>query len=160
MTDHKKGNTVEIKTSRGTMYVSRKDVIHFPEGLFGFEEYKDYAVFDIKDCKPFKSMLSIQEGGPDFVVVDPFLIVKDYNPLELYTSPEELPFGSQVELTVLSIVTLAEDPKDITANFRGPLFLNISTGIAKQVILPDDQYSTHELLQITENIHETVFSCI
>ena len=136
------GKLVTLKTSRGTIAVEKKNLIHFPGGLYGFEEFTDFALFDIKDCKPFRSMLSVQEGGPDFVVVEPILIFDDYAPLESIKSIKEFDLGEPLELVVLAIVTLAENPEDITVNLRGPIFLNIAARRAKQVILPDDTYQT------------------
>ena len=133
---------VTLKTSRGAIAVEKKNLIHFNGGLYGFEEYTDFALFDIKDCPPFRSMLSVQEGGPDFVVVEPVLIFSDYTPLVSIKSLNEYDLGKPLELVVLSIVTLAENPEDITVNLRGPIFLNHATRCAKQVILPDDTYQT------------------
>lgn len=138
---------IPIKTSQGTKYVCKEDIINFPEGLLGFRGYTDYVIFDIIGCEPFRSMLSVEEGGPDFVVIESSLIVDDYSPLDYYTSPEELGIGSPVEFIVLSIVTLSENPENITVNLRGPLFINLATSLAKQVILPDERYVTrHPLL--------------
>ena len=133
---------ISLKTTNGTLKVEKKNLIHFPLGLYGFEEFTDFALFDIKDCKPFRSMLSVQEGGPDFVVVEPHLIFDDYNPLESIGPLNEIGIGETVEIVILSIVTLAEKPEDITVNLRGPIFLNLTTRKAKQIVLQDDTYPT------------------
>ena len=133
---------ISIKTSHGIRQVSKKDIIHFLEGLLGFAEYTDFVIFDIKDCEPFKSMLSVVEGGPDFIVVEPISIFEDYSPLDYFSSSEELGIGDPAELVVLSIVTLAEDPEDSTVNLRGPLFVNLSSKLARQIVLPDDRHSS------------------
>jgi flagellar assembly factor FliW len=137
-------NRIPVKTSHGVRYVSKNDIIHFPEGILAFGEYTDFVIFDIKGCEPFKSMLSVKEGGPDFVVVETMSIFDNYSPLDSFSSLEEMDIGCPVELVVLSLVTLAEDPKDITVNLRGPVFLNLSTNLAMQVVLPDERYSTRE----------------
>ena len=133
---------IQIKTSHGVKYVNKKDVIHFSEGLPGFEDYYDFVIFDIKNCEPFKSMLSVKDGGPDFIVVDPFQIFQDYLPQNILLFMKDLNIKTSLELKVLSIVTLAEKSEDITVNLRGPIFLNPASHMAKQVILPDDRYST------------------
>lgn len=134
--------TVTIHTPDGAVTVYKKDLIHFPDGLFGFPQYTDFAIFDINDCKPFKSMRSSQPGGPEFVVVEPLRIFEDYDPLSEFNSLDELELGSPLELVVLSIVTLAEDPRDITVNLRGPVLLNLQTRCARQVALQDERYLT------------------
>ncbi|MBN1290304.1 MAG: flagellar assembly protein FliW [Candidatus Latescibacteria bacterium] len=134
--------SVTLKTSRGIIEIDTKDVIHFPEGILGFEGYNDFAILDITDCKPFKSMLSVKEGGPDFVVVEPLLIFDDYTPLDSAGPIHDLGLGDPLNLVILSIVTLSEKTEDITINLSGPIFLNQATGLAKQVALPDEKYHT------------------
>ena len=141
-------DSISIRTSGGIRNVSKKDIIHFPEGLLGFREYTDFVIFDVKDCEPFKSMLSVVEGGPDFVVVEPISIFKNYSPLDYFSSLNELDIDVPVELVVLSIVTLSEEPKNTTVNLRGPLFVNLTLNLAKQIVLPDEQYSARVSLMV------------
>ena len=133
---------VSLETSRGIIKVEKKNVVHLPLGLYGFEDYTDFALFDLKDCEPFRSMLSIQKGGPDFVVVESALIFEDYDPLDSIGPLDEFGLGNPVEIVFLSLVTLAENPEDITANLRGPILLNLATRKAIQVVLQDEKYST------------------
>ena len=51
---------------------------------------------------------------------------------------------------MLSIVTLSEEPKDTTVNLRGPLFVNLESNLAKQIVLPDEQYSARVSLMVEE----------
>ncbi|MHB9027983.1 MAG: flagellar assembly protein FliW [Candidatus Latescibacterota bacterium] len=137
---------VVIKTPHGEVEVNTKNIVHFPDGLIGFEEYTDFAIFDLKDCPPFKSLLSIKEGGPDFVVLEPLEFFEDYASCVAdipYEGPE---LGSPYDLALLSIVTLAERPEEITVNLRGPIFLNRITRFARQVVIPDDRFQTKEPL--------------
>lgn len=133
---------VKIRTSRGEIEIDTKDVIHFPEGLFGFESYRDFVIFDLKECHPFKSMLSVRDGGPDFVVLEPLEVFEDYAPYVIGIPEEHPELGESYDLVLLSIVTLAERPEDITVNLRGPIFLNRQTRRAKQVILADERCRT------------------
>lgn len=139
-----------IKTSRGEIRVDEKDIIHFPEGLIGFEEYTDFVVFDIKGCEPFKSMLSVKEGGPDFVVLEPLRIFDDYAPFVIPVSSERRDLGDPLDLVLLSIVTLDEKPENITVNLRGPIFLNLKTRNARQVVLHDERCKTKYPLLVSQ----------
>lgn len=137
------GDPVTIRTSHEEIEVDRSDIIHFPEGLIGFEEYTDFVIRDIKGCAPFKSMLSIREGGPDFVVIEPVLVFEDYFPFVAdVTAGGPEPGDPKDDLMLLSIVTLSDRPEDITVNLRGPVILNLRTRRAKQVIIPDDRFRT------------------
>jgi flagellar assembly factor FliW len=136
------GEYLVLKTQRGEIRVDRNDVIHFPEGLFGFENFTDFAIFDIKGCEPFKSMLSVTEGGPDFVVLEPLEVFEDYSTYVSQATQNQPDMDSPADMVLLSIVTLAENPENITVNLRGPIFLNLKTRSARQVVLPDDRCTT------------------
>ena len=131
-----------LKTHRGDIRVDRNDVIHFPEGLFGFEDFTDFAIFDIKGCEPFKSMLSVKEGGPDFVVLEPLKVFEDYSTFVSQIPQNQSDLENPVDMVLLSIVTLSERPENITVNLRGPIFLNLKTRSARPVVLPDDRCKT------------------
>lgn len=137
---------IAIETRDGTRHVGQDEIIKFSEGLPGFERYTEYAVFDINGCPPFKSMLSIEKGGPDFVVIDPGDVFRNYEP---FTSLPQFVFPGQspsIEVAVLSIVTLTDDPADSTVNLRGPIIIDLATRSARQVVLSDETYSTREPL--------------
>ncbi len=136
------GEYLVIKTSRGEIRVDRTEVIHFPDGLIGFEDYTDFAIFDIKGCEPFKSMLSVAEGGPDFVVLEPLRVFEDYSSFVADIPRQQTDLGSSVDTVLLSIVTLADKPENTTVNLRGPIFLNLKTRSARQVDIPDDRCKT------------------
>ncbi len=136
------GERITIKTGRGIMEVDRSRIVHFPEGIIGFEGYTDFVILDIKDCPPFKSMLSVVEGGPDFVVIEPLSIFEDYASMTSSVPLDATGIGDPVDLVLLSIVTLSDKPDDVTVNLRGPIFLDLKTRLAKQVIIPDDRCRT------------------
>jgi len=150
MAAREKDETIAIKTANGIRHVRKEDIIYFPDGIPGFEDYTDFVFFDIKDCEPFRSMLSVVEGGPDFVVVETRTVLCDYLPPDTMPSVEELDLGTPLELVILSIVTLADKPEDITINLRGPLFVNLATSRAKQVIIDDERYQTRKPILVRD----------
>jgi len=147
MSENTHDGRIKIDTPGGTRFVDEKDVVHFQDGLLGFPGPRDYVFFDITGCEPFKSMLTVEPGGPDFVVVETGQVFENYNPLELL-SDGEVNLGASVELAILSIVTLAEDPEDTTANLSGPLLVNLKTGKGKQVVLSDERYKTQQRMLV------------
>ena len=136
------GEYLVLNTARGEIRVNRNDIIHFPDGIIGFEDYTEFAIFDIKGCEPFKSMLSVKEGGPDFVVLEPLRIFEDYSAFVSNIPRKQTDLGNPTDMVLLSIVTLAEKPENITVNLRGPIFLNLKTRNARQVVLSDDRCKT------------------
>lgn len=149
MAGKKQEKSIPVKTSGGVRYVSESDIIRFPDGLLGFDDYTDFVFFDIEGCEPFRSMLSVKDSGPDFVTIEPLGIFDDYKPLDDISSCESLDLSRSAEYVVLSIVTLSENPEDITVNLRAPLIINLTTSIGKQVILNDDTYPTRQQLYVS-----------
>lgn len=133
---------IPITTSNGVRYISESDIVRIPDGVLGFKDYTDFVFFDIEGCEPFKSMLSVKEGGPDFVVVETQTIIDDYRPFDAIHSLEHVDFDTPFEPVVLSIVTLSENPEDITVNLRAPLVINIAASTGRQIILDDERYVT------------------
>jgi len=98
MVEEKTDKRISIRTSRGPRYVNEGDIFHFPDGLLGFPEYTDYVFFDIEGCEPFRSMLSVKEDGPDFVVVEAASVIDDYEPLNSVSSIGKLGLGEPLEI--------------------------------------------------------------
>ena len=85
----------------GTIEIDDSKIIHFPGGIIGFPEMKDFAlVHDEEKGKdvPVRWLQSIQEPQFAMPVMDPLLVSGDYNPEvedELLKSIEAL--SDQVE---------------------------------------------------------------
>lgn len=67
---------VETKT-KGCVEISNDRLISIPSGLFGFEEYTDFALVD-SEYEPLMWLQSLQEKNLAFLLIDPFLITDDY----------------------------------------------------------------------------------
>ena len=67
----------------GEMEIDDSKIIHFPAGIIGFPEMTDFAlVFDEEKGKtsPIRWLQSLQETNFALPVMDPLLVVQDYNP--------------------------------------------------------------------------------
>ncbi|MDR2728785.1 MAG: flagellar assembly protein FliW, partial [Chitinispirillales bacterium] len=56
----------------------------------------------------------------------------------------ELSVDDPQDLILYSIVTIKENPVESTANLAGPVFINKTKKIGKQIIIDDDRYNTQE----------------
>ena len=80
---------VETK-AYGLIDVDESQRLTFPQGLFGFENYKDYVLLDAEQ-QPFYWLQSVDQEHIAFVLVNPFLFRPDY---EMNIDNEELlPIG-------------------------------------------------------------------
>ena len=131
-----------VKTkSSGNIEVDNAHIITIPEGLFGFEEYTKYALIEC-EYKPFMWLQSVQSSELAFLVVDPFIICKDY---EIDVDDKELSkigIVSPSEVCVLVLITIPQDGSPVTANRLGPLVINRTNNKAMQTILTNDRWTT------------------
>ncbi|MCR3920906.1 MAG: flagellar assembly protein FliW, partial [Firmicutes bacterium] len=86
------------------------------------------------------------QDGPSFILTKPGLFFNDYlvkiNKNELV---EEL-LAHDDDIEVYSIVTVPDNPADMTTNLMAPLLINEATGLGCQVVLHDSQYTTRHHL--------------
>ncbi len=139
---------MDVKTKIGTtVQIDKKDILEIPEGLFGFEEYKNYAIFD-SEYPPFMWMQSLEESSLAFLIVDPFLVADDY---ELDIDDKALykiGISNPAEVCVMAIVTIPAGGSPVTANLQGPLVINRSNNKCMQVILNSNKWTTkHDIVK-------------
>ncbi|MGN0728783.1 flagellar assembly protein FliW [Treponema sp.] len=138
--------TVETKT-KGCVEVPDDRFISLPFGLFGFEEYTDFALVD-SEYEPLVWLQSLQEKNLAFLLIDPFLIADDYE-AEI-DDAELLKIGIKdpSDVTVFTIVTVPDDGSAVTANFQGPLIINRKNHQCIQAVLDGSKYTTkHNILE-------------
>ncbi len=131
----------------GELEITEDKIIHFENGLKGFEDKKDYAIinnFDTEDPVPFFWLQSTEDPDLAFVLTVPFIFKPDYQ-FELPEDIEKkLHIGPKAELGVYSIVKIPEKVKDFTYNLQAPIVINYKTREADQIILYDEPYSPRE----------------
>ncbi|MCG8571547.1 MAG: flagellar assembly protein FliW [Spirochaetes bacterium] len=138
---------MKIKTKAfGEIEVKEKQKIYFAEGILGFEDIHHYFLIDNQEGGPFFWLQAENVPEIAFVVIEPNLVDVNY---QLQTDPKdlkELNLEDKENMLLLSIVTINDDPKDITVNLLGPLVINKNTHQAKQVISTTDQYTVRHPL--------------
>lgn len=120
----------------GEIDIADEKIIHFVNGLVGFPEMEDFALIHNEEKGPggIAWLQSMQEPQFAIPVMDPLLIKESYNPQvedELLKPLGE--FGPE-DMLVLVTVSIPSDIQKMTANMKGPIVINTSTGKACQVI--------------------------
>jgi flagellar assembly factor FliW len=132
---------MKIKTKPyGEIEVSEKQKIHFPDGLFGFEETRDFYLLDSKEG-PFYWLQAADHPELAFILIDPRIFKGDY---QLSVRQEDYScIGARDEKEVIdfAIVTVPEDVQKISANLMGPIIINRKSRKARQAISENDDYS-------------------
>ena len=137
----------------GTIDIAEEKIIHFPEGIIGFPDCKDFTlIFDEEkgNKKSISWLQSIDESVFALPVMDPLLIKEDYHPMV-----EEELLAVLGELTtentfILVTVTVPEQIENMSVNLQAPIIINADTRKACQIIVSDDypvKYKIYELLK-------------
>jgi flagellar assembly factor FliW len=129
----------------GEIEVDERQKIRFPQGILGFEDLKDYVMFDAAQ-PPFYWLQSMDRVEIAFVLIDPTIFRPDYSP---DVDPEELSeigITSVADMLVLTIVTIPPDSRLMTANLQGPLVINKQTRVARQVVSPNPKWGVRHLI--------------
>lgn len=127
----------------GEIEIADDKIIHFDNGLMGFEEYKDFTLlYDSEAVKrPFFSWLQcVTEKGLAFPVVNPLNVIKDYNPVVEDAILEPLGELKDEDIVLLVLATIPKDVKETSVNMKAPIIINASNGKAIQVILEKGDY--------------------
>ena len=130
----------------GAIEYKSQDVLNVPDGVLGFSHLQRFLLIEGQDFEPFRFLQSIDEPAICFPLIDPLQVDAQYR-LELKPEVrEELGFKSPDEGLVYSVVTLAENPAETTANLYAPLVINTSNMRGSQIILFDSDYSVSQPL--------------
>ncbi len=133
---------MEVKTkSNRIVEVSEKQIVTFPNGLLGFEEYKEFALID-SEYAPFIWLQSTKESSLAFLMIDPFLICSDYEADIDDETLKSIGVESPEDLIIMTLITIPKDGSGVTANFLGPIVINKKNRKCLQVILNDNRWST------------------
>jgi flagellar assembly factor FliW len=149
------GIPLQIHTTRfGLIEYSPQDLLHFPDGLLGFQDLTDYLLIPLEANPAFFWLQSVQEGQVAFLITDPFLFFTDYQVELSETLKQELAITKRDQVVLYAIVTIpASGVKDMTANLVGPLIINRENGRGAQHVLGGNQYHTkHRLFNKTDTV--------
>jgi flagellar assembly factor FliW len=110
----------------GTLTIPRNEILTFPDGLPGFEEFHRFTLL-ATSATGLYWLQSIEEQALAFLVVEARRIAP--------TAWPEHP-------TALAIVTLPAGPGAASANLQAPLLVDTDRALGRQMIAPDSSWGT------------------
>lgn len=130
----------------GELDVDERQLVTFPAGLLGFEQFKKYALLDAPQ-KPFFYLQSLDVTELAFILIDPFLFRSDYQVDVSDEALGEIGIASPDEVLVFAIVTVPGDGGAATANLMGPLVINKTNRHGMQAVLADARWKVkHDIM--------------
>ena len=121
----------------GDKEISEQEIIYFPNGIIGFENYTKYIIVENPNFKPFSWLVSLEREDFALPMVNPFLLIKEYQmqfPSELTCELQEN--GNHFE--VFCIVSLNGEHGGTTLNLKGPILVDYLAKRGRQIVLTAD----------------------
>ena len=131
----------------GEIDCPEEEALHFPEGLFGFEEEKEFFLLPFEGSEG--NLLCFQSTvtpGLAFVAMNPFSLKPDYAPKLAPGELAEMGVERSEELCFYALCVVRSPVSDSTVNLRCPVAVNEDTHRAVQVILEERAYKMHHRL--------------
>lgn len=110
--------------------------IYLPEGLKGFESVKNFIVKANEGEVPLLWLESFDSPEIVFLMIDPYLIFKDYHPEISIDDKKKIHLKGEDKGLLLCLIRMREImKKGLLVNLSAPLLVNLHEGLASQVIL-------------------------
>lgn len=134
---------MEIKTQYfGSIPYCEEEIIHFPDGLFGFSELKKYVPLAFQDnSDSLISLQSVDDYRISFILMNPFQLYSEYAPI--LTAEDSNLLKASYDDNIISyyvICVIHEHMEESTVNLKAPIAVNTETREAKQIILDNPLY--------------------
>lgn len=114
--------------------------ITLTQGLLGLEQYAKFELKPFEEGTPFYTMQSLESAELSLIVMDPALLVEDYAFDLNDDDVAELGITEPDDVMVMVVMTIPENPQEMTANLLGPLVFNRSTNKGKQIVLHGSEW--------------------
>lgn len=135
---------MNIKTRYfGDIDLEESKIITFENGLFGFEEYKRFALLFNSETeeRPAISWLQcVDEQSLALPVLIPTLVMPDYNPVVEDGVLTSLGDWNEENISVLVTITVPKDLKQMTTNMKAPIIINTDSMKGCQVVVENQDY--------------------
>lgn len=127
-------------TSEDKEHTGDRIVIHFPEGIYGFEDVKDFVLLQEDEKKVIWSLQAANDACTRLIVIDPFLAAPKYRPKLSADDLKALGNPNADDLCWLAVAVIRKKLEDSVVNLKSPIVANVKSHMGRQVILEDGDY--------------------
>ena len=126
---------IEIDTRLGRRCIDAEKVIHFPRGLAGFENERDFILLQIRPDAPLLILQSVTTPVVGLLVADPYSFFdKSYAPQVSEAEKQLLSIESLDQAALLVTVSIpAGAPEKAVLNLTGPIVINFEMRVGLQI---------------------------
>lgn len=134
-----------INTTRfGKVNVENEDLLVFPEGILGFQDLRQFVLLDDPNDDIFAWLQSCELSSIAFPVLEPEIFGQFYSVNLTKNENESLKLDVDQKPTFLNIITIPDDPTQMTANIKAPIVINAKQRLARQCVLQDNSLAIRE----------------
>lgn len=109
----------------GTLETERDKLIYFPDGIMGFPDNKQFALFPIEEGNPFCLLQSVDRRDLGFFVTDP----------RNFSNSRDLPKRMTLSGDSQVYITVCQMDGGFVGNLAGPLVVDPKTRRGRQEVL-------------------------
>ena len=126
---------IEIDTRLGRRCIDADKVIHFPRGLAGFENERDFILLQIRPDAPLLILQSVTTPVVGLLVADPYSFFdKSYAPQVSDAEKQLLSIEGLEQAALLVTVSIpAGAPEKAVLNLTGPIVINFEGRVGLQI---------------------------
>ena len=127
----------------GEIDVDETKILTFDDGLIGFENLKKFTLIYNNETEASSNVTwlqSLDEPLVAFPVINPFYVMKEYNPI--VEDEVLIPLGELKEdsTAIFLTLTVPSDITKMTTNLKAPIIINAETKKGCQVIAENPEY--------------------
>lgn len=131
----------------GTIEVPDDKIISMEKPVLGFEKYRRFCLLEIDEFRPLLWLQSVDDETIVLPVVNPRMFYPEYkieiNPNEI----AELRIDDVSTVETYVVMTITDNPEDISVNLQGPILINTDNNLGKQLVLVNSDYEVkHKIM--------------
>ncbi|HOZ47188.1 MAG TPA: flagellar assembly protein FliW [Candidatus Hydrogenedentes bacterium] len=132
---------MQLETTRfGIIEVAEDSVITFTQPIVGFQNYRRFILLPGPEGSVVKWLQSVEVADLAFILMDPRLVVPDYDVPLSRSELDELAVTGTDGLDIYTLLVVPTDHTKIRTNLKAPVLINATQRLAKQTILERSDY--------------------
>lgn len=115
-------------------------VVHFPQGLPGFEKLTRFFLCERERLQPLTLLVALDTADVALPLLRSADFLRDYAPRIPASDLAALEANSVEDLNLFVVVTFERRDGSVAVNLRAPICVNVIRRLGRQVLLPDETY--------------------
>lgn len=125
---------MEIDTRLGPREVAADKIVHFPRGLAGFEDERDFVLLQIRSESPLLILQSVHKADLGLLVADPYSFLQNYTIVINDAEEKLLCLQGMEDAAVLVTVSIPPgEPENAALHLTGPIVINHKARLGLQI---------------------------